>query len=97
MNAKDKNPNRGRVSNPSTGPKPRKRGNNPTRPDKAMESALEANRVCMARARLDPDNLPWATKNGILYNVHTGQRLGSAPDAGHEPYFDRWHHRRTGE
>ena len=72
---------------------------NPVRPDREMEFALEANRISMARSGLDPDNLPWVSRNGILYSTTNGQRLGKSISLGSapEPYFDRWHHKRTGE
>ena len=74
--------------------KPRK---GPTRPDRAMESALEANRAKLASRGLDPDNLPWVIFKGELICPVTGKLYAQCNPDPFESYFDRWHHKRTGE
>ena len=97
------NPSHKKLANPCGGPKYTKPAKGPTRPDKAMESALAANRVALASKGLDPDNLPWYSidtpEGHILRSRTNGKRLGrfSPSEASPASYFDRWHHKRTGE
>ena len=80
--------------------KPRK---GPTRPDRAMESALEDNRARMAAMGCPQNALPWYSINTpeghILRSRTNGETLGkfSPSEAAPASYFDRWHHKRTGE
>ena len=95
----DNNPSHKKLANPYGGPKYSKPTKGPTRPDRAMRAALQANRSDMIRAGLDPDNLPWQTRNGIVYSTTNFQRLGTTlyVESSDKPFFDRWHHKRTGE